>query len=148
MSKVHGNFKHGMKHSRLYHIWCNMKARCTNPNHDFYNQYGGKGITVCEEWNEFIPFRDWAMNNGYSDNLTIDRENPNEGYSPQNCRWVGMKTQENNRTNNRLITFRGITLTVSEWADKIGVPYKTLYTRLFQLHWSVERALQGGINNG
>lgn len=144
MPKEHGNFKHGMKHTRLYHIWCNMKARCNNPNHTYYANYGGRGITVCDEWNDFIAFRDWASNNGYSDVLTIDRKNTNEGYIPENCRWVTMKILENNRTNNRLITFDGITMSIGKWAEKIGVPYKTLYTRLFQHHWTIERALEGG----
>lgn len=136
--------KHGMKHSRLYNIWCNMKARCNNPNHTYYANYGGKGITVCDEWNDFISFQEWALKNGYSDALTIDRIEVNEGYSPDNCRWASMKVQENNRSNNRLITFNGITMSVAKWAEKSGVPYKTLYTRLFQLHWELERALQGG----
>lgn len=144
MNKAHGNTKHGMKKSRLYNIWCNMKARCNNPNHTYYHCYGAKGISVCEEWVDFASFSEWAIANGYSDTLTLDRIDPNLGYSPSNCRWVSMKTQENNRTNNKKITLNGVTHTVAEWADKIGVPYKTLYTRLFQLNWSIERALQGG----
>ncbi|MDL2301830.1 hypothetical protein LJC58_05685, partial [Lachnospiraceae bacterium OttesenSCG-928-D06] len=99
-----------MKQSRLYHIWCNMKARCNNPNHTYYANYGGRGITVCDEWNDFLSFRDWALDNGYSDTLTIDRIETDNGYSPENCRWVTMKIQENNRTNNRRITFDGITM--------------------------------------
>lgn len=142
MGKVHGNTKHGMRHSRLYNIWCNMKARCTNPSHTAFANYGGRGITVCSEWIDFKGFQSWAMSNGYTDLLTIDREDTNEGYFPNNCRWVDMKTQENNRSNNRLVNYNGKVMSVAEWADTVGVPYKTLYTRLFQNHWSVERALR------
>lgn len=89
---------HGNKHSRLYRIWCGMKSRCCNPNVPFYKYYGGKGIAVCEEWqNDFQSFFGWSMTNGYSDGLTIDRINGDGDYSPENCRWVTMTVQNRNK---------------------------------------------------
>lgn len=90
--------KHGKKNSRLYRIWGNMKTRCSNPTTKYYKYYGGRGITICEEWrNSFQRFYDWAMTNGYSDDLTIDRIDVNGNYEPSNCRWVTMKEQSKNK---------------------------------------------------
>ena len=83
---------------RLYNIWVGMKQRCLNPNKHNFPNYGGRGITVCDEWlHDYPAFRDWALNNGYSDVLTIDRINNDAGYSPDNCRWATHKQQNNNR---------------------------------------------------
>lgn len=90
--------KHGQSETRLYAIWHAMKQRCFNPNHKNYVDYGGRGIKVCEEWkNDFQAFYDWAMANGYEESLSIDRINNDGNYEPQNCRWVTMKEQCNNR---------------------------------------------------
>lgn len=85
------------KRTKLYVCWTNMKQRCLNSKHRDFYQYGGRGITVCDEWLAFKPFAEWALNNGYSDELTLDRMNNNDGYSPQNCRWVTMQQQCTNR---------------------------------------------------
>lgn len=95
-------YKHGgclNNHAeRLYSIWNHMKQRCLNPNNHAFPDYGGRGITICDEWKrDYIAFRDWAMNNGYSDDLTIDRINNDAGYSPDNCRWATRSQQNSNK---------------------------------------------------
>lgn len=92
------NVKHGMKDSRLYHIWVNMKARCYNSHTPCFRHYGGRGIVVCEEWRDnFEAFYNWAMANGYADDLTIDRIDVNGDYCPDNCRWATMAEQNKNK---------------------------------------------------
>jgi hypothetical protein len=87
---------------RLYNIWLHVKDRCLNPNCDSYHNYGGRGITVCEEWrNSYQTFREWALQNGYSDELTIDRLNVNGNYEPSNCRWLTRKEQNTNKRTNK-----------------------------------------------
>lgn len=105
----HGNFKHGYTYiDRLYRIWHNMKDRCYNPKNKKYVYYGGKGITVCDEWkNDFIKFRNWALNNGYQDNLTIDRIDSNKSYYPENCQWVTL-SENTIRSNNKNKTYKAI----------------------------------------
>lgn len=97
---------HGERHSRLYEVWKAMRQRCINPSSRSYKRYGGRGITVCDEWNDYQVFRDWAMANGYDENApngqcTIDRIDNDKGYSPDNCQWVDMKVQANNRSNSK-----------------------------------------------
>jgi hypothetical protein len=99
--------KHGKRWHRLYGVWENMKVRCYNQNCKYFKNYGGRGISICDEWkNDFQAFYDWAMANGYDETATkwrctIDRIDVNGDYCPENCRWVDMKTQQNNRTNNK-----------------------------------------------
>ena len=139
--RINDNPIHGMVGTRVYRIWGKMKERCYNRNHDAYKNYGGRGITVCDEWQRFKPFCEWAMANGYADNLTLDRKDNDKGYSPENCRWVTMNEQENNRRNNRIITFHGESLTVSQWAERNSISPSTLYSRIYIYGWDFERAI-------
>lgn len=136
-----GKYKHGGSKTRLYTIWINMKSRCYNPKCKEYRWYGAKGIKVCNEWlNDFSAFHEWAISNGYSDKLTIDRENCNGNYEPSNCRWADWITQQNNRSSNKTITFKGKTQTMAEWAREYNIPESNLATRL-KNGWDMESAL-------
>lgn len=133
--------KHGFSHKeRLYEIWKNMRRRCYDPTNKRAEHYYRKGVTVCDEWNDYAVFREWALNNGYSDNLTLDRIDNNGNYSPSNCRWATPKQQANNTSRNRMITYAGKTMTMSEWADCVGLTYAALNHRM-QRHWPVGKAL-------
>lgn len=134
--------KHGGKGTRLYSIWQAMKARCYKPSHVWYHRYGGRGITVCDEWlNNFAAFRDWAIANGYADTLTVDRIDNDKGYFPENCCWATQRQQIANRSNTIIFEFNGKKQNCQQWADEIGIPYGTLHHRLFVLKWSLEKAL-------
>ena len=103
--------KHGLIGTRLYSIWTNMKDRVSNIKNKAYNSYGGRGITVCEEWkNDFVSFYAWAMSNGYSDELTIDRIDNNGNYCPENCRWTTKSIQSRNKRKfkNNTSGYRGV----------------------------------------
>lgn len=139
--------KHGMWDSRIYGIWQNIKTRCTNSNSTFYNRYGGRGITICNEWKDnFKAFYDWAIANGYQDNLTIDRIDNNGNYEPNNCRWVTMKIQSNNTRRNHLIEYKGCIHTLTQWAEILNISRKTLWNRIDR-GWSIERAFSEKIHN-
>lgn len=122
----------GMKKTRLYKIWHGMKNRCEwdSPKNRQWKNYGGRGITLCKEWHEFSNFRDWSLNNGYADNLTIDRIDVNGNYEPSNCRWATMKTQGNNRRDNHYITYQGRTQSLRAWSDELGFDYKLVKTHI------------------
>lgn len=133
---------HGGKGSRLYSIWRAMKTRCYNPNSKAYPRYGGRGITVCDEWlDSFEAFRDWALANGYRDDLTIDRVDSNGPYAPENCRWATYKEQANNTRRNRIITVNGERLTIAAASEKFNLNPFLLYDRISRLGWSAERAI-------
>ena len=133
--------KHGMARSRIYKIWINMKSRCYNINTKSYKDYGRKGIRVCSEWkNDFKNFYDWAILNGYKDNLTIDRINVNENYKPSNCRWVNKKEQANNTTRNHYIELNGEKHTLQQWSEKTKIKSSTIRERL-KRGWTIEKAL-------
>jgi len=118
-----------------------MIRRCHNTESDCYERYGGRGITVCREWiDSFEQFYKWAMENGYADDLTIDRINNDGNYEPSNCRWVTIKRQLNNKRDNRYIIAFGKKQTIAEWRDETGINHATL-TRRFNSGWPPEMAL-------
>lgn len=134
-------YKHGMDGTKIYRVWGRMKERCNNPHNSSYHSYGGRGIKVCDEWNDsFIPFYEWALANGYEDGLTLDRENVNGGYNPENCRWITNLEQQRNKRNNHFVTINGETKTISEWSEISGVPPKTLRHRIIS-NWKEEDLL-------
>ena len=126
--------KHNKTHTRLYNIWRNIKQRCFYKINSNYKNYGGRGIEVCDEWldkeNGFINFYNWAMDNGYKDDLTIDRIDVNGNYEPNNCRWANLKTQAKNRRNNHIIEYNGEKHCISEWAEILKINYNTLLSRV------------------
>lgn len=119
--------KHGLSNERLYDIWRAMKHRCKNTE---ISRYGGRGIEVCDEWNDFKAFYDWSIHNGYKPNLSIDRINNDGNYSPENCRWADNVTQGNNRCTNRYVEYNGFRHTISEWSRLFGVHRETLRYRI------------------
>lgn len=132
---------HGETNTRLYGIWLSMRNRCNLSTSDAYADYGGRGIRVCDEWNSsFESFRDWSLENGYREDLTIDRIQNCGNYEPGNCRWVDRVAQANNRRSNRLLSLRGETHNVTEWAKILGKNPKTIFSRIYA-GWSPEKAL-------
>ena len=127
------SFRFQHKDESIARKYTNMKTRCYNPKYYLFQHYGGKGITVCDEWlgkNGFENFYHWSIKHGYKPELSLDRIDNAKGYSPDNCRWVSMKEQQNNRTNNHMITANGETHTMSEWADISGISYWTIQRRI------------------
>lgn len=141
----HWNWKGGKPAKRPYKygVWATMKARCNNPNFSEYPRYGGRGIRVCKDWSIYENFaRD--MLPSYKIGLSLDRIDNNGNYCKENCRWVNIKQQANNRRNNRLITFNGITKTISEWSDYTGIKSTTLRQRLDTYRWPIDKTLTEG----
>lgn len=132
--------KHGESGTKLYSHWEGIIDRTTNSNNSRSHRYMERGITVCDEWREYQNFSKWAKENGYSEELSLDRINNDGNYEPNNCRWVDMKTQGNNRSTNNNIEFDGKTQTLTQWAEELGINKSTLSKRIHR-GWSVERAL-------
>lgn len=131
---------HGCRKTPEYRAWQAMFTRCTNRKHDSYHRYGGRGITVCKRWVSFTRFLSdmgWRPTSKHS----VDRVNNNKGYSPSNCRWSTIAEQSRNRENNKYLTFSGTRMTVTDWAQRLGMPQSTLWYRLVRLKWSVKKAL-------
>lgn len=121
------NYKHGKVQSRLYNIWSNMKQRCYNSKNKSFLDYGARGITICTEWKEnFDFFYNWAIKNGYADNLTIDRINFNGNYEPNNCRFISKEEQARNKRNNHNITICNETHCMSEWSRILKISVETI----------------------
>ena len=127
--------------TRLHWVWRAMKQRCENPSNKQYHNYGGRGINICSEWKGvygFLHFSEWAKQHGYKEGLTLDRIDNNEGYSPNNCRWVTNKEQANNKRTNIYITYKGKTKTLAQWAKQTGISYSCLQTRHYKGYSDIE----------
>lgn len=140
----YGNLKN---YKRLYYIFNGMRSRCYNINYIEYKNYGGRNIKICDEWmNNFLNFMDWAIENGYQNNLTIDRIDVNGNYEPDNCRWVTIKEQENNRRDNIFLKYKNKVKTLKQWSETIGIPYNTLYSRYSREIKLVDNSIKQQIN--
>ena len=130
----HGpGYKHGDSGTRLHKIYTEMVYRCTSDKSDVYIHYGARGIYVCDEWLDkqtgYLAFKEWALANGYADNLTIDRKDNDGPYAPWNCRWTTAKTQMNNTRQNVYITYKGVTRTRMEWCELLGANYDNFLSK-------------------
>lgn len=132
---------------RLYVLWVGIKGRCNNPNNTSYKWYGAKGIRVCEEWeNDYLSFKKWAIESGYDETLprgaqTIERLDTNKDYCPENCTWKTIQQQQRNKGNLERYSYRGEEHLLCEWAEILGLDFRTLRTRIYMHGWSIERAL-------
>lgn len=140
-STTHGDGHSGSAYYRLYRIWGHMIERCENHKCPSYNNYGGRGIYICDEWHNYLQFKEWSLNHGYQDTLTIDRIDNNDGYKPDNCRWTNYNVQANNRRSCRTITIDGETKTISEWCDIFGTNPFTAYSRIDKFNWDPIKAV-------
>lgn len=123
------HLKHGMAKKRLWKIWTGIRDRCNNPNNSSYHYYGGRGISVCDEWNDFEKFMIWSISNGYDDTLTIDRIDTNGNYEPSNCKWSTRKEQTRNRNITKKVTYGDKKIPVSEVAEIEGITYQKAYDK-------------------
>ena len=121
---------HGEADTRLYFIWENMKKRCTKPNSDRYKNYGGRGISICDEWFDYTIFSKWAKESGYNDSLTIERIDIDGNYQPNNCTWITQEEQAKNRSTNKWVYIEGIKYSPYELEEKHNIPVKTIYARI------------------
>ena len=124
--------------SKTYSTWCDMHARCRNPNEDSYRWYGGKGISVCDRWNDFSLFLEDMGEKPFG--MSIDRIDSKKNYDPSNCRWATFKDQANNTSRNRVLVYQGRSMNLGQWAVETGLSRHTIATRI-QRGWSIERAL-------
>lgn len=152
--KKHSNddkIYHGMSDTRIYHIWKMMKSRCNNANSQNYKHYGGRGISVCKEWdgsNGFWSFYNWSIQNGYTDELSIDRIDNDGNYCPENCRWTTLSEQAKNkrpRKNRLTLTYKGKTMSVNEWAEHLGIDRHVIYQRI-KKGWTIEEIVETPLN--
>lgn len=136
--------KHGDTGSNLYTVWHNLKVRCNNKKDANYHNYGGRGISVCDEWNDsYEPFQKWALANGYKKGLDLDRINNNGNYEPSNCRFVTRTINSNNRRSNHLLYAFGEKKTIKDWSrdKRCVVKHSTLLNRIFTCKWGDEKAI-------
>lgn len=135
------NYRHGMANHPLYSVWLGMKQRCLNKNHKNYQDYGGRGVKICQRWLESVANLHADMGDRPTSKHTIERRNNAGDYEPENCYWATRAEQNENTRQTRLLTFQGKTLSVGKWAKALGMGRKTLTSRIDRLGWSVEKAL-------
>lgn len=140
------NTKHGMYKSRIYGIWTGMKGRCFNQSNTEYAHYGGRGITICPEWMSFPAFCRWAMQNGYSDDLTIERVDNNGNYEPGNCAWISEAEQRRNTTRVQKVALNDRRKTLRQWAKDAGMNFSTLMHRI-RAGMTLEQALAAPVRS-
>ena len=137
-----GKLKHGKRNTRLYGIYAGMKGRCYNINNKRYKNYGKRGIKVCKEWlDDFMAFYNWSINNGYKDNLSIERIDVNKDYEPSNCCWIPLSKQSKNRSSNIYIYLDGEKQNLFDFCKKHNYNYELVQKRITRWHWSLEKAL-------
>lgn len=142
IEKPHFNTKHGGSNTALYNMWKLMIYRCENPKNNAYKYYGARGLSVCEEWHDFLVFKKWVDDTKPDGEYTLDRIDNNKGYSPSNCRWASKSTQANNRRSNVQIDYNGETHNLMEWSSILGFDYKRVHNRMYKLGWTFEQAIQ------
>ncbi|WP_049041837.1 hypothetical protein [Clostridium sporogenes] len=142
---------HKMSNTRIFRIWYGVKIRCEKPYSKNYDNYGGRGIKICDEWSDtekgFMNFYNWSMANGYNKRLSIDRIDVNGNYEPNNCRWITNKEQQRNKRNNHLITYNNKTKCLIEWASIYNILPETIQMRISRYNWSIEKALTTPVKN-
>lgn len=139
---------HGLSKTKLYNVWCAMKRRCYNTNVKDYKNYGGRGIKVCDEWLNYVPFYNWAVSNGYKEGLTIDRIDNDKDYEPNNCRWISKVENTIKKRNNHKVIYQGREIFLSELAKEKSIREKTLYNRIFMQGFSVDEAIKLPVKRG
>ena len=124
---------HGGRYTQLYSRYTDMKTRCFNPHYKRYADYGGRGVTVCDEWrNSFTRFRDWAVSNGYEDGLSLERIDVNGDYCPENCTWITMAEQAKNKRNSVKVRYHDTLLSLRELAELLGLSYGSIKQRYYR----------------
>ena len=134
------NTTHGMERTLIYQKYCSMKSRCSNKNTTGFHCYGGRGISVCDEWLNFEPFYKWAQENGHRDDLSLERVDVNGNYCPENCTWIPWGDQAKNTRTNRRITFGNKTMILADWGRELGINCITISSRI-KRGWNIEKAL-------
>lgn len=142
MLKISTTKTHGLSKAKIYNTWNSMKARCYNTKSSSYKRYGGRGISVCEEWSKsFETFYAWSMQNGYNENLTIERIDNNGNYCPENCKWISKKEQCRNRRTNISFEYNGEKHILTEWCEIFNLDYKLVHNRIYKMKWSFEKSI-------
>jgi hypothetical protein len=137
------NITHGESNTNLYNVYRSILQRCFDENCPPYHNYGGRGITVCNEWRgSYIKFRDWALLNGYKEGLEIDRRDNNGNYEPNNCRWVTRIVNQNNRRKSFSIEYNGEMKSITELSKELNIKRGTLAYELLDRKWSIEMVLE------